>query len=265
MSAGDEWITIDERFCGPPRSGNGGYVCGRVASRLGAPAAVRLKSPPPIGRALRLEATEAGARLLDGETVIAEATRRTIELAVPPAPSFAEAERASTRYLGFEEHNFPTCFVCGPKREPGDGLCIFPGRLEASGAIGAAGAVRAAGTADEGADASANALLAATWTPDASLVADDGRVRPEFLWAALDCPGAFTRYPLPEGVAVVLGELAVEILERPRAGEPCVLTAWALGSDGRRRHAGTALFRSDGRLLAKGRAVCVEVSAQVWS
>jgi hypothetical protein len=26
-----EAIHIDRRFCGPPDSGNGGYVCGRVA------------------------------------------------------------------------------------------------------------------------------------------------------------------------------------------------------------------------------------------
>ncbi|MBK7952040.1 MAG: hypothetical protein IPK00_25650 [Deltaproteobacteria bacterium] len=256
-----EWITIEERFCGPPRSGNGGYVCGRVAAGLvgaaaglGADVVVRLKAPPPIGRPLGLETTESGARLVDGETVIAEAKRGALELAVPPAPSFDEAERASTRYLGFDEHNFPTCFVCGPARAPGDGLRIFPGALAAAPA-----------KAGEGVAAESCAQLAATWTPDASLADDAGRVRPEFLWAALDCPGAFTRYPLPAGVALVLGELAVSIGDRPRAGESCVLTAWSLGDEGRRRQAGTALFDRDGRLLAKARAVWVEVPAQVWS
>lgn len=237
-----DWITIDERFCGPPRSGNGGYVCGRVAAGLGDGAVVRLKAPPPIGRPLRLETTAASARLFDGEAIVAEAKRGAVELAVAPAPTLAQAEQASTRYLGFEEHNFPTCFVCGPARAVGDGLRIFPGELGIDG----------------------TARLAATWTPDASLVDETGRVRPEFVWAALDCPGAFTRYPLTEGVALVLGELAVEAPLRPRAGEPCLLTAWSLGDEGRRRHAGTALFDRDGRLLARARAVWVEVPAQAF-
>lgn len=237
-----DWITIDERFCGPPRSGNGGYVCGRVAAGLGDGAVVRLKAPPPIGRPLRLETTAASARLFDGEAIVAEAKRGAVELAVAPAPTLAQAAQASTRYLGFEEHNFPTCFVCGPARAVGDGLRIFPGELGIDG----------------------TARLAATWTPDASLVDETGRVRPEFVWAALDCPGAFTRYPLPEGAALVLGELAVEAPLRPRVGEPCLLTAWSLGDEGRRRHAGTALFDRDGRLLARARAVWVEVPAQAF-
>lgn len=241
-ATGAEWITIDERFCGPPRSGNGGYVCGRVAAGLGDGAVVRLKAPPPIGRPLRLETIESGVRLVDGEAIVAEARRGELVLDVAPAPTLAQAEQASTRYLGFEEHNFPTCFVCGPARAPGDGLRIFPGSLEV-----------------EGPD-----RLAAVWTPDASLADATGRVRSEFVWAALDCPGAFTRYPLPEGVALVLGELAVEATRPPRAGEACILTAWSLGSEGRRRHAGTALFDRDGRLLAKGRAVWVEVPAEAF-
>lgn len=203
---------------------------------------VRLKAPPPIGVELRLEATAEGARLFDGETVIAEAKRVGLELAVPPCPTLDEAVRASKRYLGFEEHNFPTCFVCGPQRRAGDGLRIFPGALERDPAI-----------------------LAATWTPDVSLADTSRNVRSEFLWAALDCPGAFTRYPLAAGVALVLGELCVSQVTRLESDAPCILIAWPLGDEGRRRHAGTALYRADGRLVAFARAVWVEVPAQVWS
>jgi len=239
----DEPIIVDARFCGPPRSGNGGYVCGCLAARLDGtgPVAVRLKAPPPIGRAMRVEVMPGGARLLDGEAVIAEARPVTLELEVPACPSFEHALRAAERYLGFDTHNFPGCFVCGPDRGPGDGLRIFPGALEGG-----------------------SSLLAATWTPDASLADASGLVGPEFIWAALDCPGAFTRYPLAEGVALVLGELAVEQAAELRAGEPCILTAWPLGDDGRRRHAGTALFQAGGRLVARARAVWVEVPAQDW-
>lgn len=270
----DADFVIDERFCGPPRSGNGGYVCGRLAAFIEGPAAIRLKAPPPIGRTLRVETTSSGAadrlraadttteahraggvdtpgvRLLDGKSVIAEGRVHRLVLDVPAPPAYEEAVRASQRYLGFAEHNFPTCFVCGPDRKPGDGLRIFPGALDAS--------------AGDPGPAFPGSLLAATWTPDASLADSSGRVRSEFLWAALDCPGAFTRYPLPEGVALVLGELAVEQVGTLDAGERCVLTAWTLGDEGRRRNAGTALFRADGRLVARSRAVWVEVPAQVW-
>lgn len=239
----DEQITIDARFCGPPRSGNGGYVCGLVAAGLRAAGAVavRLKAPPPIGRALRLESTPGGVRLLDGEASIAEGREAVVDLEVPACPSFEAASLASRSYLGFESHNFPTCFVCGPDRASGDGLRIFPGAL-----------------------GGASAILAATWTPDASLADSAGIVGPEFVWAALDCPGAFTRYPLADGIALVLGELAVAQEAPLAAGEACILTAWSLGDDGRRRHAGTALHRADGRLVARARAIWVEVPAQVW-
>ena len=52
-----EAITIPRRFNGPPHSGNGGYVCGRLASYLDGPASVRLRVPPPLERELRVETT----------------------------------------------------------------------------------------------------------------------------------------------------------------------------------------------------------------
>jgi len=235
-------VTVDDRFCGPPRSGNGGYVCGLVAAALpGGPVSVRLKAPPPIGKPLRLEVEDGAARLLDGETLIAEGARAPLALEVPPAPSLAEAVDAAKRYLGFEDHNFPGCFVCGPAREAGDGLRIFPGALARDPAV-----------------------LAAPWTPDATLADGAGVVRAAFVWAALDCPGAFTRYPLPDGIALVLGELAVAAHAPLAVGTPCVVVAWSLGEEGRRRFAGTALYTASGALVAAARAVWVAVPARIW-
>ncbi len=45
-------LTIAKRFHGPPASGNGGYVCGRLARFIPGPAVVRLKAPPPLERPL---------------------------------------------------------------------------------------------------------------------------------------------------------------------------------------------------------------------
>jgi len=235
-----ERFEIAPRFRGPPRSGNGGYVSGIVATHLKGTVAVRLKSPPPLDATLRLESTEEEARLFHGDKLISEAKLAELGLQSPPAPSYEEAQLAARSFPGFETHNFPGCFVCGPEREPGDGLRIFPGRIEGT------------------------STYAAPWTPDATLVDAHGRVKPEFLWSALDCPGAFVLMPLPDGVAIVLGELCASIVDTVRAHEPCVVIAWPLGREGRKRLAGSALHGADGRRIASARAVWIEVAASTW-
>jgi hypothetical protein len=63
-----------------------------------------------------------------------------------------------------------------------------------------------------------------------------------FVWASLDCPGAHAVNPDGARGISVLGRLTARALELPASG------------DGRRFHAGTALFRGD-RPLAVARAV----------
>jgi hypothetical protein len=236
-----EHFEIVERFCGPPRSGNGGYTCGRVAAHLQGPVAVRLKAPPPLLTALRLESTDGAARLFHAEALIAEARRVPLDLDVPAGPSRAEAVAASRSYAGFHGHAFPRCFVCGPAREPRDGLRIFAGHTGAPG------------------------LLAAPWMPDASLADTAGRILPEFLWSALDCPGAFAVLPPVDGMTVVLGELCAEINGEVMAGEDCVVAAWPLGVEGRRHFAGSAVYGTGGRLLARARAAWIAVPSATWT
>src|SRR5688572_26570132 len=117
-------LQIATRFRGPPESGNGGYTCGLLAERLGGPACVTLKKPPPLERTLVIR----GGQLLDGEELVAEAELAELELHIPNAPSFDEAAQSSTHYAGHAQHIYPECFVCGPARAPGDGLRIFAGR-----------------------------------------------------------------------------------------------------------------------------------------
>jgi hypothetical protein len=218
-----ETLTIGARFNGPDGSANGGYTCGRIAALLGGRAEVTLRSPPPLERALSVERTGDGLRILDGESLVAEAVPASVELDVPAPPAWAEADRAAARYPGFEEHAFPRCFVCGPEREPGDGLRVFAGPL-------------------------GDGRFAATWTP-----AD---VRPEVVWAALDCPGAIA-VGFPDRGETLLGRFAVAIDELPEPGERCIVLAWPLGEDGRKLDAATALFGGDGQLLAKARATWI--------
>ena len=236
-----EQFTIAERFCGPPRSGNGGYVCGRVAAHLPGTIAVRLKAPPPLNTELRLETTSEEARLFHDATLIGEAKRSQLDLKPPVAPTLEQAQQATQSFLGYKAHPFPGCFVCGTARKPHDGLRIFPGSVNGASTI------------------------AAPWTPDKSLAGEGGKVKPEFLWAALDCTGGFAAFPLPEGVALVLGELCVSITGEVRAESPCVMVGWPLGSDGRKRFVGSAVYSAEGRMLALARAVWIEVPLSAWN
>ena len=229
-------VKIDRRFCGPAQSANGGYSCGLLAAEIGGPAEVTLRVPPPLGRPLLRQVREDGsAVLLDGKAVVAEARTTTLEGSVPAPVTRDQATRASQRYEWIDEHPYPCCFVCGPERDPGDGLRIFPGPVEG------------------------RELYACTWTPEESLGDGSGSVRPEFVWAALDCPSGIVTDRFGEIGMVLLGRLAVELLEPVPSGEICVLTAWTVGREGRKLDTGSALFAADGNLLASSRARWIEL------
>lgn len=226
-------IIIDPRFRGPPDSGNGGYVCGVVAAAAAEPVAVRLKRPPPLGVPLAVTEVDGVLRLSQGDEVIAEARPDAVDIEVPTPPDHAEAVVASLGYVGFHDHVFPGCFVCGPGRLAGDGLRIFAGPVPD------------------------RRIVAAPWIPDGSLADEHGSIRTEFLWAALDCPGYFAT-PMA-GRLALLGELAARI-ERPlSAGEPCVVMGWERRSEGRKHLAGTAVVGPDGEIVARAQATWIEL------
>ena len=228
-------ITIARRFCGPPDSGNGGYVCGRLASFIDGPAIVRLKAPPPLEEELEVRSADDGVEMARGNVVFATAKPvQQVRLDIPPAPGFADAEVASRAYIGFHCHPYSTCFVCGPRRGAGDGLRIFPGPHDGK------------------------ALVASPWIPDATLGDAAGRVQPVFQWASLDCPGAFT-FRLPPRTSMLLGELAVELKGPVAVGERCVVIGWEFLHDGRKHHTGTALFGEAGDCRGGGKATWFEV------
>jgi len=230
-------VTIESRYNGPPDSGNGGYACGIVASGISGCATARLFLPPPLDVPLTLD-TDTECELRAGDSVVAKAWPSALELEVPEPVTLEEADAAAGRYRGFEEHIFSTCFVCGPNRDPGDGLRIFAG------------------------DVGARELVASPWTPHAALADEAGVVCPEFVWAALDCPGAFS-FPQVENRACVLGELTLRRDRDVRAGAPHVVTAWYIGSEGRKHFAGTALFTAAGERCAAAKATWIETTPVV--
>lgn len=233
-----ERIIIDRRFNGPPDSGYGGYTGGLLARFIDGPAQVTLRRPPPLDTPLEVRPLDTdGVGLYDGDALVAEAQAATLELPVPEPVDFDEAVRAAKAYPGFIKHPFPGCFGCGPRRTEGDGLRIFPGWVDG------------------------RVVVAAPWLPDISLAGDDGAMRLEFVWASLDCAGAWALYDdAEEGRPVVLGRFAVNALAPVSPGERCVVTGWPLGWDGRKAYSGTALFGGDGSLRAHAQATWVRLS-----
>jgi hypothetical protein len=233
-------VRIAARFCGPPGTGNGGYACGCFAGSLRA-AQVRLQRPAPLEQELRVEYADGALRALVGEDVIATGRAQPLELELPPAPSLQAAQQASWHYAGAgPEHPFPGCFVCGPQRLADDGLRIFPGAVDDA-------AARAQG------------LVAAPFSAPPDLLDAGGELRPEIVWAALDCPGYFAIVG-QSLVPMLLGELAVE-LRAPIGRGPYVVFAWRLSTEGRKAHCGSALASLDGDVLAVARATWIRVKS----
>jgi len=239
-------IVIEKRFCGPPRSANGGYVCGLLATHIGGDAEITLLAPPPLDQQLDLVAGEHGVELRKGEKAVARGRRTRIEIPEIPTVNFAEAQDAVGRSPYDEgSHPLPTCFVCGPARAQGDGLRIIPAPLPTR-----------------------TGVVTAPWTPYADLAGEDGAVAGEFVWAALDCPTGFAcagarHLGMTGAEPMLLGRMSARIEKRPGPGDQCVLVAWPTGRDGRKIFANSALLSSNGSLLAIAQAIWLVVDRQV--
>jgi hypothetical protein len=225
-------VTVSARFNGPPASGNGGYSCGVVAATLDGPVAVSLRRPVPLDQALAVR--DEG----DGKVCAFDDDQLIVE-AVPAAPlsawdggspGIAEARAAHDRYAAPADGEFGHCFVCGRSRH--DGFDIFTGPVE---------------RAD---------LVASPWTPPAWAADADGIVSPEFVWAALDCPGYFALHGADTTIAY-LARQQVEILAPVRAGVEYVVVGRPLERAGRRGTAATAVLDADGKVLAHAECLLV--------
>jgi hypothetical protein len=245
-------VVIPDRFRGPPRSGNGGYVCGvfgglLTGGRYDMPeqqaAEVTLRAPVPLDEAItvRRDGHELSAHV--GETLIVEAALAALQLDVPEPASWEQAlaaraqspslQRAKHAWLGEVRLGFhPVCFCCGAELAPDQGLHVYAAHIAERDQV------------------------AAAWQCDPALADAQGCVPPELICAALDCPGQVAW--LVQGTRTgLLGRLTARV-ERPvRAGEPCVVIGWTLGNEGRKFYAGTALFDAQQNLCAYAKAVWI--------
>jgi hypothetical protein len=84
-------------------------------------------------------------------------------------------------------------------------------------------------------------------------------VRPEFVWAVLDCPTYFACYhdASPPPISF-LGRLAARVTGPVEAETEHVVAAWPLEGEGRKRLAGAAVYSAEGDVLAFARATLIE-------
>jgi hypothetical protein len=245
-------VLVPERFRGPPKSGNGGYVCGLFGGlltrgRYDLPehraAEVTLRAPVPLDQPIAVRHLGESLTAHHGETLIAEATLATLALEVPEPATWDEAlaVRDTSPSLALGMHPWlggvrkgfhPVCFCCGAELAPDEGLHVYAARVPE------------------------RRQVAAAWACDPALAGDDGQVPPEMLCAALDCPGQFAW--LAEGTRTgLLGRLTARVEHPVRAGERCVVIGWTMGNEGRKFYAGTALFDERQRLCAYAKAVWI--------
>ncbi len=245
-------VLIPGRYCGPAKSGNGGYVAGSLAHELGdtdgRAVAVTLRQPPPLDATMRVTRTDKGLELTFGGAVVAQAA--LVDSAMEPveAVSFDEAVAASASYPGHTSHPFPLCFACGTERL--DGLRIFPGEVP---------------SARDG-----QGLLAAPWVPDGTVAADyheyddpAPRACLAATWSALDCVGGWAG-DLTERL-MVLGRMTAVVDDLPVMGEQHVVTGEHRGSEGRKTFTASTLHDADGRIVGRAEHVWVAVDPATFS
>lgn len=228
-------MILSRRFCGPPKTGNGGFTAGILVETVGTNAAeIRLLNPTPVETAITIESEngQQGAIYNDSKKVLATlksiASEDFPEYKLPVVPDLGDVIKISAFYPGFTTHPFPTCFVCGPKREVNDGMRIFVG--PAPEQIGFEN------------------LMAGYWLPDRTVGSQDDFVRDAAIWGALDCPGGFSAV-LDEPHLIVLSKIRGKIIERPKIGEDYTVMSWRLHKLTRAFKVMTAIFKSDSKKL----------------
>jgi hypothetical protein len=241
-------VSVSSRFNGPLASGQGGYSSGVLAECLEGPAAVSLRRPVPLDEELAVRVENEVPK--DGDESVAPVAESTVarafdaagELvaeAVPAPPlapwgaprvSLEAAHRAKNLFTPVGDGTFDHCFVCG--RERPDGFGVFPGRVE-------------------GTD-----LVAAPWTPPEWSGDSAGVVLPEFVWAALDCPGYFAIHHEDLAIAFLARQQS-EVHTPVRVGVEYVAVGRPLERNGRKGFAATAIIDGDGEVLAQSEQLLI--------
>lgn len=227
-------VIVENRFQGPSQSANGGYIAGVLAELIDGTAEITLRAPPPLDTVMTLTDTDGGHDLMNGETLVGSVRSGSYDLTIPAKPSDADIIAASPDYPGAKNSPIPHCFVCGIKRKPGDGLRVYAAPVKG------------------------HDLVAAKWEAHPALADENGFILERYVFAALDCPGAYAFFDESEG-SMLLGRIVGQAKGQVRSGDICTVLAWREGTAGRKAFAGSAVLGPDDQVVASAYATWIRV------
>ncbi|MEU6992035.1 hypothetical protein ABZ953_15420 [Streptomyces sp. NPDC046465] len=238
-------FTIAAAYQGYPGIALGGYVAGLLVGRTDAGAVrVDFRAATRVETPLRFDELADGVvRLSDTagtELVTATPVRApsTTDAPAPPTPAEARTAAEAFRAAGLAGLDAGgasiDCFGCG-HRPPDQGVhqqCMgVPGR----------------------------GLVATAWTPHPAFADARGSLRPEALWAALDCPTAWAGIHLGTlRRGAVTASLTATSPRPVTAGEEHITYAWPISTVGRKHTMGVAVATSAGELCTVGEALWID-------
>lgn len=223
-------LSVDRRFQGSTGIAQGGYLAGLVSELLGLDISVSFHRPAPVDEKLHLSTEEGTYKLLGSTGLVLEA--RDLRKAPDPSPpvSWRRAVEARSSVARDPFARDRACFMCGDHSES---LGIQAGPVNQS-------------------QISATPVVFPDWT------ATDGIVAARFLWAALDCPAGWSVSLDSRDLSAVTGGLSAMMFAPINPGVPLVVTAvpekhWT----GRTRRAHSAIYDSNGKLIASAESIWV--------
>ncbi len=224
-------LAVPARFSGPPGYANGGWIAGMLAQATGIdPVQITLRSPVPLETDLTLTTDQ----LLHGETLIAEVAPGSFTRDVPPFVPLAEAIAAESVTRVRATTDYGDCLVCGVNRP--DGYQLQPGPTESD-----------------------PTLSACVWRPQLSTPALDPADVIPATWAAMDCPGVWTVDAALE--PMLLGRMTGSVFMPPNLADDAIVVGQFHAREGRKMLTSTAVYTTDGTLIARAEQVWISVTA----
>jgi hypothetical protein len=174
----------------------------------------------PLETPLEVRREGAAARIFEAEQLVAEVAPVSLAELIAPAPVTLEQAVVGASRFPLADHPFPTCFVCGSRRERLDELRIHAYTVS-------------------GVDAVAN-----PWVPSPSLADAAGNIPPR---DPLGVTGLSNRLGRTRRFAVRIDHPVV-------ADRVHIVVARSTGREGRKLWAVGGLYAADGTLCAASRA-----------
>ena len=235
-------VRIHPQFVGPADCANGGWSAWLLATQIGEPVTVALRSPIPLGVDLTITDVDGSWQLVDTTiatrpTTVLSASRWTPNFPATDAISIDDARAARTRFpYTAEEHPASQCFSCGVGD---DSMRTHAGPL-------------------------LDGRVATDWTVPTWAVLGQEQTAEGALWAALDCTSAwFVCGGGDERRAAFTVQFACEVLAPLAVDVTYALVGWGgdvdRGWDGRKREAASAAFDPDGNCVARSVSLWVSV------